>query len=188
MTFKIIEFILPKRDSRGRKIGKNVLLLGLFQSISIISSFLLVPMTINYISTSQYGIWLTISSIVGWFSLVDIGLGAGLRNRLTEALAKNDNVLARKYVSTTYIMLGIIVLFLFFIFAISNMYIPWDKVLNQSEDMSAMLASTMFVVVSFFALRLIVQLIGTILTAHLTSTCNAVFSSPLAVEPHCISF
>ena len=167
MTFKIIEFILPKRDSRGRKIGKNVLLLGLFQSISIISSFLLVPMTINYISTSQYGIWLTISSIVGWFSLVDIGLGAGLRNRLTEALAKNDNVLARKYVSTTYIMLGIIVLFLFFIFAISNMYIPWDKVLNQSEDMSAMLASTMFVVVSFFALRLIVQLIGTILTAHL---------------------
>ena len=39
MTFKIIEFILPKRDSRGRKIGKNVLLLGLFQSISIISSF-----------------------------------------------------------------------------------------------------------------------------------------------------
>ena len=116
MTFKIIEFILPKRDSRGRKIGKNVLLLGLFQSISIISSFLLVPMTINYISTSQYGIWLTISSIVGWFSLVDIGLGAGLRNRLTEALAKHDTVLASKYVSNTYLMLGIIVLFLFFLF------------------------------------------------------------------------
>lgn len=167
MAFKIIEFILPKSDSRGRKIGKNVILLGLFQSISIVSSFLLVPMTINYVSTSQYGVWLTISSIVGWFSLVDIGLGAGLRNKLTEALAKNDNVLAKKYVSTTYIILGIIVFLLFSIFAILNMYIPWTKVLNQSEDMSVMLANTMFVVVSFFALRLIAQLIGTILTAHL---------------------
>ena len=181
MAFKIIEFILPKSDNRGRKIGKNVILLGLFQSISIISSFLLVPMTIDYISTSQYGVWLTISSIIGWFSLVDIGLGAGLRNRLTESLAKNDTALAKKYVSTTYIVLGVIVLFLFSVFSIFNMYIPWTKVLNQPEDMSLMLTNTMFVVVSFFALRLIAQLIGTILTAHLMpaisvgiTTCSSV--------------
>lgn len=176
MLNKLKNFILPE-DNRGRKIGKNVIWLGFLQGISILTSFLLVPLTIGYISASQYGIWLTVSSIVGWFALIDIGLGAGLRNRLTEALAKDNILLAKKYVSTTYISLGIFVLVFFVTFLLFNPYINWSVLLNQPPDMNEMLAQTMFIVFSFFAVRLVVQLIGVILTAHMLPAVSTAIST-----------
>lgn len=155
------------KDSRGRKVQKNILGLAILQGISVLTSFLLVPLTIDYVSASEYGIWLTISSIIGWFALVDIGLGSGLRNKLAEALAKNDILLAKKYVSTTYISLGIFVMCVFFILLFICQSIDWAAILNQPASMQALLTKTMFVVIAFFAIRLVVQLIGVVLTAHL---------------------
>ena len=51
----------------------------------------LVPLTINYLNPTKYGIWITLSSVIGWFSFFDIGLGNGLRNRFAEAIANNDH-------------------------------------------------------------------------------------------------
>ena len=155
------------KDSRGRKVQKNILGLAVLQGISVLTSFLLVPLTIDYVSASEYGIWLTISSIIGWFALVDIGLGSGLRNKLAEALAKNDILLAKKYVSTTYFSLGIFVVCVFSILLFICQFIDWAVILNQSASMQALLTKTMFVVIVFFAIRLVVQLVGVVLTAHL---------------------
>ena len=60
-------------DERTRKIGKNVIGLGVLQVVNVLISFLLVPIIMDFISPAQYGIWLTISSMVAWFSLLDIG-------------------------------------------------------------------------------------------------------------------
>jgi hypothetical protein len=38
-------------------------------------------MTINYVNPTQYGIWITLSSIISWFSFFDIGFGYGLSSR-----------------------------------------------------------------------------------------------------------
>lgn len=158
---------LFSKDIRSRKIQRNVFALAVLQCISLLTSFLLVPITIGYISTSEYGIWLTISSIIGWFSLIDIGLGAGLRNKLAESLAKNDYILAKKYVSTTYLSLGLCVGVLFICLISINRYINWSLLLNQPQDMNYLLTKTMYIVLSFLGVRLVVQLIGVILTAHL---------------------
>ena len=51
---------------------------------------LLVPITLGYLNPYEYGVWLTLNSILVWFNSFDIGLGNGLRNKLTIALAEND--------------------------------------------------------------------------------------------------
>ena len=154
-------------DARGKKVQKNIIVIIILQGISVLTSFLLVPLTIDYVSASEYGIWLTISSIVGWFSLVDIGMGSGLKNKLTEALAQNDIILAKKYVSTTYISLGIFVTLIFSILLAVTCFIDWAVILNQADSMKSMLTETLFIVVAFFAMRMIVSLISMILTAHM---------------------
>ena len=58
--------------------------------MAICCNLFLVPLTINYINPLQYGIWITISSIITWMSFFDIGLGNGLRNKLAQCLAIND--------------------------------------------------------------------------------------------------
>ena len=46
----------------------------------------------------------------------DFGLGNGLRNKLGEAIANNDTLLAKTLVSTTVFMLLLISLFIYIIF------------------------------------------------------------------------
>ncbi|MCK7523619.1 MAG: hypothetical protein MZV64_41275 [Ignavibacteriales bacterium] len=67
----------------------------------------IVPVTLNYLGKTEYGIWLTLASILSWLINLDFGLGNGLRNKLAEALALNDIKLARIYVSTAYAVFSV---------------------------------------------------------------------------------
>ena len=68
-----------KGHERSVKAKKNILASLIIKGLSIAISLVLVPLTINYINSSRYGIRLTISSIVGWFSFFDIGLTVSVR-------------------------------------------------------------------------------------------------------------
>jgi len=93
-------------SSRSKNITKHVLLSVIYKGGHIISTFLLVPLTIEFLDTENYGVWLTLSSFIAWFSFFDIGLGNGLRNKFAEAKTRNDLELARGYVSTAYFTIG----------------------------------------------------------------------------------
>src|ERR1035437_4770240 len=87
-----------KGHPRSLLAKKNIIASFIIKGVSIAISIVLVPLTINYINTSRYGIWLTLSSIVVWLSFFDIGFGYGLRNKFAVALAENKEELARIYV------------------------------------------------------------------------------------------
>src|SRR5688500_16255025 len=103
-------------DERSLQVKKNVFTSFLAKGGSVIINLLLVPITIDYVNPTQYGIWLTLSSVIAWFGFFDIGLGNGLKNKLTEAIAKGDHLLGRKYVSTTYLVLTLISILLLIVF------------------------------------------------------------------------
>ena len=131
----------------------------------MVCSLLLVPITINYVNPTRYGIWLTLSSIIGWILLFDFGLGNGLRNRFAEAKAKGDMLLMRQYVSTTYFTLSVIMLALFVIISIANMFINWSSILNVDPSYTEELRMVFGIVTLFFCINLVVNLFSTILTA-----------------------
>lgn len=142
-------------------------MVGLFvlRGVSAAVNFVLVPLTLHYLNPTRYGIWMTLSSIVAWVSWMDIGLGNGLRNKFATALAQNDNELARTYVSTTYAFVGLVSVLLFLLFWIVQPFLSWSSILNAGpalEHEASSLAATAF---SFFCLRLVVGLVGTILIA-----------------------
>src|SRR5690606_7162947 len=77
--------LLNSGQERSIKAKKNIAISLAIKGVSICISFIMVPLTIDYINPSRYGIWLTLSSIVGWFSFFDVGLTQGLRNKFAEA-------------------------------------------------------------------------------------------------------
>jgi O-antigen/teichoic acid export membrane protein len=158
--------LITKGQIRSVKAKKNILASFAIKGLSIAISLVLVPLTINYINTSRYGIWLTLSSIVTWFSFFDIGFGNGLRNRFAEALAKGQEELARIYVSTTYAILIIIISIVLVIFLLINPILNWATILNTTQDMSDELRLLALIVFVFFCLRFVFQLITTVLTAN----------------------
>ncbi len=154
-----------KGNVRTVKAKKNILASLFIKGGSILIGFILVPITLDYLDQTRYGIWLTISSFLTWFTFFQIGLGNGLRNKLAEALAKKDYNLGKKYVSTTYAILSAIMGFVAILFFSVNHLIDWSKVLNADENMAKELSSLALIVFGFFFLRFVVKLIGMVLMA-----------------------
>ena len=136
-------------------VNRNIALSFVFKGINILIQLALVPLTIHYLSNDQYGIWLTLSAILGWFSFFDIGIGNGLRNKLAEAIAAKDFEIAKKYVSTSYSILSAIFFSLPVLFAIINPYLSWSKYLNAPASMSNELSQIALVTFMFFCFRFI---------------------------------
>ena len=68
----------------------NMIASGVCKPLSMIISYIYVPIALDYLGVEKYGIWSTILTILSWISYLDIGIGNGLRNRLTESINKKD--------------------------------------------------------------------------------------------------
>lgn len=156
---------LNQGHERSINAKKNIIASFVIKGLSILISLILVPLTINYVNPSRYGIWLTISSIVVWFSFFDIGLTQGLRNKFAEARAKNDDSIAQVYVSTTFAILSLIFFVIWCIFFMFNNYLNWDKILNISESLKSEVSTLAIIVFTYFCLSFILKIITTVLLA-----------------------
>lgn len=154
-----------KGHERSVKAKKNILASLVIKGVSIIVGFLMVRITLDYLDQTKYGIWLTLTSFLSWFSFFEIGLGSGLKNKLAEALARNELKLAKTYVSTTYAILSIVIGVLAIFFFIGNIFIDWTRVLNTDKKMLPELTTLAFIVFGFFFLRFVLKLVGIVLRA-----------------------
>ena len=154
-----------KGHERTVKAKKNIITSFMIKGMSIIVGFLLVRVTLEYLNETEYGIWITLTSLITWFTFFEVGLGNGLKNKLAEALATEDYELARTYVSTTYAILSIVIGLVAFAFLIGNFFIDWTIVLNTEKEMGKELRNLAFIVFGFFFFRFILKLIGIILRA-----------------------
>ncbi|MCL2760727.1 MAG: hypothetical protein FWD70_03660, partial [Desulfuromonadales bacterium] len=168
---KIKEYF-TSTNTRSVKVRTNILWSMILKGISVGISFLLVPLTLHYLDTMQYGIWLTLSTILTWINLFDIGLSNGLRNKLAESLATGDREKARIYVSTTFAILTIIMGICFVLFLLVNNWLDWSRLLNAPSEMKNELGITAVIVICFFCLQFIFKFIGIILLADQRSALN----------------
>ena len=156
---------LFNEDTRGSRAKKNILASLILKGGNILIGFYLVPLTLNYLNPTKYGIWLTLSSIIAWFSFFDIGLGNGLRNKFAEAVAKGNEKLARIYVSTTYAVMTIIISLMMLLFIGLKPFLDWTVILNAPKELKEELTLLVIYAFSFFCLQFVLKLITTIVTA-----------------------
>lgn len=126
-------------DERSSRAKINILLSVINKCVAVLIGLMLIPITIDYLDPEQYGIWLTLSSIVAWISYFNVGLGHGFRNRFAEAKAKGQVELCRKYVSTTYFALFVIFGIVAIVFEFFNPLINWSAILNVNPEINALL-------------------------------------------------
>ena len=152
-------------SDRSKLAAKNIALSVILKFVSILTSFLIVPLTINYIDATQYGIWMTISSIVAWAGFFDLGLSNGFKNKFAEARANNDDKKAKEYVSTTYILMTGIMTIVLFAFLLVNNFINWPRIINGSEKYRSVLHDVFAVLSFFFCMNMVVNTFAKLLEA-----------------------
>lgn len=156
---------LTRGHQRTIRAKKNIGISFISKAVSILISFLIVPLTLSYVGKVEYGIWMTLSSIIHWFTFFDIGLGNGLRNKLAEALARDDKTAARIYVSSAFALISVIALFMLFGFLIISHFISWGKVFNTEITLNKELLRVVRMVFFLFCIGFIFKILSSILQA-----------------------
>lgn len=150
---------------RTKLLKKNIIASFLIKGVDVLVYLLLVPLTLGYLNEYEYGIWLTLNSILMWINSFDIGLGNGMRNKLGESLAKEDKSLCKIYVSTTFFMLCGIMTILMIIASILLPFLDWYSILSASPESVHRLNQIVFISFCLFCINFIFKFIGNVYLA-----------------------
>lgn len=153
-------------NQRSVTVKKNIIGSLCIKGCSILISLLLVPITLGYVSSELYGIWLTLSSIIVWLNFFDIGFSLGLRNKLAEAIALEDWNRGKALVSTTYFMMIVIFVPLCLILEFLVPHINWGAFLNVDPIYNDEIIQTLYVLIACFCLQMIVNVLSAIISAY----------------------
>lgn len=124
---------------RNNLVRKNIVLSVIFKGISVALSLLLLPLTVNYLSQVEYGIWVTLLGVLSWVNYLDMGVGPGLRNKLTEAISLKDVRTFKSYLSSGIVMIAGLCITIFVIFYGALQFANLNKILNTTEVASGVL-------------------------------------------------
>lgn len=161
-------------DPLTRITSINLIYTFILKGLSFIITLIYVPVLLDCLDEKIYGVWLALTSIVSWLSLFDIGIGNGLKNKLTEALTIKDHDYSKCLVSTAYFYSIKIFLLVCIVAVIINFFIHWDEVLNVDRIYRTDLTITVFLVILSFCIRFVLQIITPVLTATQNVRINAI--------------
>jgi O-antigen/teichoic acid export membrane protein len=156
---------INRGENRSVQIKRNIVVSFLVRSLSVGINLAVVSLAIGYVDAAQYGVWVTLTSIISWFTFFDFGMGNGLRNRLATALAFKEYDKARKLISTTYTVFTFLALAVFVLFWLVNPFINWVNILKVPSITSQNLSLVILVLVGTLCIQFVAQLINTVLNA-----------------------
>jgi O-antigen/teichoic acid export membrane protein len=132
----------------------GVLISYITKGITIIISFVTVPLLLNNLEMSQYSLWITLVSIVNWINLFDLGVGNGLKNVIARYNNENDKSLLSKYITGTFQFFLSISALLIIILIFFARYIP---VINENTFYSYILYIPVIIMFPFTAFNAVLQ-------------------------------
>ncbi|GAC16443.1 lipopolysaccharide biosynthesis protein [Aliiglaciecola lipolytica] len=122
--------------------------------VSMGAALITIPLTLDYLGTQLFGVWMVISGIVAFMSFSDLGLGMGLQNALSRSQGENDTSSPRHFISNCYFFAAFLSLVLCIILVILNniFSFSWvfelDNKFELDEALTAMKLSILIFIVA----------------------------------------
>jgi O-antigen/teichoic acid export membrane protein len=124
----------------------------LSRAFSMLVMILSVSLTLDYLGTERFGIWMTIASLVGALSFLDLGMGNSLTNRVAEAANRVDKNLLRSAISGGMMLLLFAAIFVAIILNCIYFLFPWNDIFkSQWSASSSEISNAMFVFIWLFS-------------------------------------
>lgn len=154
---------MNRNDANNMKV--NVICTAIVKIVALVINLAMTPAYMNYFDNQEtLGVWYTILSIITWILACDMGIGNGLRNKLTEAIAKKNKIMQKRYISSAYIFMfgnaGVILLILIIMIGT----VDWNKILNiddyiiSNQDLKRVIIILIVSIILQFVLRLITSI------------------------------
>lgn len=100
-----------------------------------------VKITLRYMGTDIYALWITVNSLFALMSYADMGLGNGLQTALSQETGRKENFNGKTIVSSSYFVLVIIAATLMLFFLILYPILDWNKIVGAEREATKSLTS-----------------------------------------------
>jgi O-antigen/teichoic acid export membrane protein len=128
---------MSEEISRGQDRNKRVVYTftasAAAKGITVGTTFISVPVAYAALGTEQFGLWITITSILAAMQFADLGIGNGLLNMVAVANARDDREGARGAVTTSIGMLTMISIAVLAFFGLIYPFLDWTRIYNVSS-------------------------------------------------------
>ncbi len=161
--------------SKLSRLNKNILLSASIKGFNILCVIIIVRRSIDLLGVENYGIWTAIASISTWVSLLDIGIGNGLRVELRRCFINENWREARILLNTAYIFIGVLSLVIIAVFTVLWFYVDWTAFFNLKNYAVQNVHILVLVTVVGLVLQLVFSLIQPVLNANLHSGLENIF-------------
>lgn len=158
-AFRLRPYDASTPDGRSKERYRRVALTAtssiLAKAISISTALISAPLTIKYLGTERYGLWMTVASVITVINFADMGIGNGLVNAVVAAQGHNDRREAQRSISSAFFMFGAIAAVIVSVFGCLYPFVPWARVFNVSSPLAiAEAGPAVAVFIGCFALSL----------------------------------
>ena len=137
------------------------------RAVGILTQVVSLGVAVRYLGRERYGMWATISTLVAWFSMANLGLGNGLTTRLAAVLGRDEHETARRYVNSALAVILLTSAALLLTVLSVGPFVPWARVFNVTGQAAAAEATSVVLVTSVLTiLCLPLSVASSVLTGH----------------------
>ena len=128
----------PKKRSRDRyrRIALTTLTAVAARIVNIGTGLITIPLTLSYLGTERFGLWMALTSFIAFLTFTDMGLGVGLQNVLAKCHGEGENtsVSPRSYVSSVMFVMIFICVILIVVAVLILPHIPLVRLIKVNTD------------------------------------------------------
>lgn len=162
-------------EEQDKIVYKNVIIAFIVKGFALFVTLFTMPSYISFFNNNEVlGFWFTILSLVNWILNFDLGIGNGLRNHLSYSLSLKDDDSAKRYISSAYFSIGVIVVILGILLVSLLIFLNLNSIFKISTDVisnKTLLISLIIVIVGILG-QFWLKLINSILYALQKSSIN----------------
>lgn len=176
------------KDKEEKNLIFNIFGAFIIKGVSLFVAFFSMPLYMKYFGNNKIlGVWYTILSILSWITICDLGFGNGLRNKFTEAYSKCEFEKARKYISSTYILLIVVICPIIFLGSVLILYFDLNKFFKISIDIISFKNFKLgfFILFLGVCVNFVLKLITSIIYAIQKAAINNCISLVTSIIPVC---
>lgn len=125
-----------RSGERYRRAGLSTVAEVVARAVGAAVTLLAVPLTLGYLGTERYGVWMTISSFAALLSFADLGIGSGLITAISRASGLGDRASIQRLSGTAFWLLLLAGLVFVLGVVAASLLIDWADVLNASGPLA----------------------------------------------------
>lgn len=123
-------------NERNRRLRLGILTSIASRGVLALVPLVMIPITLQYLGTELYGLWMAVAALTGMAAFADLGLGNSLMTKLPPCYSSGDSESARRHISNAYALSASLAAIVIVALLLWSRSIPWSSLFN-AEDASA---------------------------------------------------